>query len=72
MTLNVPANDSGTTMLGMIPHIAITIDRAAWGRLNVVTPVSSSIGDSHLHRALGAGPITASSLTETESHSLGQ
>src|SRR5262249_45202303 len=24
-------------------------------------PVSSSIGDSHLHRSLGAGPITASS-----------
>src|SRR5262249_13752686 len=33
----------------------------AWGRLNVVTPFHHLSGDSHLHRSLGAGPITASS-----------
>jgi hypothetical protein len=32
----------------------------AWGRLNVVTPFHHLSGDSHLHRSLGAGPITAS------------
>src|SRR5262245_20989609 len=35
----------------------------AWGRLNVVTPFHHLSGDSHLHRSLGAGPITASSYT---------
>src|SRR5262249_32543941 len=34
----------------------------AWGRLNVVTPFHHLSGDSHLHRSLGAGPITASRL----------
>src|SRR5262249_7022020 len=33
----------------------------AWGRLNVVTPFHHLSEDSHLHRSLGAGPITASS-----------
>src|SRR5215510_6292262 len=33
----------------------------AWGRLNIVTPFHHLSGDSHLHRSLGAGPITASS-----------
>ena len=33
----------------------------ASGRLNVVTPFHHLPGDSHLHRSLGAGPITASS-----------
>src|SRR5215471_13512580 len=33
----------------------------AWGRLNVVTPFHHLSGDSHLHRSLGAEPITASS-----------
>ena len=32
----------------------------AWGRLNVVTPFHHLSGGSHLHRSLGAGPITAS------------
>src|SRR5262249_931640 len=30
------------------------------GRLSVVTPFHHLSGDSHLHRSLGAGPITAS------------
>src|SRR5262249_6959985 len=34
----------------------------AWGRLNVVTPFHHLSGDSHLHRSLAEGPITASSL----------
>src|SRR5262249_36299499 len=38
----------------------------AWGRLNVVTPFHHLSGDSHLHRSLGAGPITASSPTLAE------
>src|SRR5262249_36703612 len=37
----------------------------AWGRLNVVTPFHHLSGDSHLHRSLGAGPITASSSPHT-------
>src|SRR5262249_9235195 len=36
----------------------------AWGRLNVVTPFHHLSGDSHLHRSLGAGPITASSCDD--------
>src|SRR5215813_12046262 len=32
----------------------------AWGRLNVVTPFDHLSEDSHLHRSLGAGHITAS------------
>src|SRR5262249_37537536 len=38
----------------------------AWGRLNVVTPFHHLSGDSHLHRSLGAGPITASRLDLVE------
>src|SRR5262249_51326901 len=34
----------------------------AWGRLNVVTPFDHLSEDSHLHRSLGAGHITASRL----------
>jgi hypothetical protein len=39
---------------------------AASGRLNVVTPFHHLSGNSHLHRSLGAGPITASSTSHSE------
>jgi predicted PurR-regulated permease PerM len=42
-----------------VPRLSSISD--AWGRLNVVTPFHHLSGDSHLHRSLGAGPITASS-----------
>src|SRR5262249_58731881 len=41
-----------------IPRLSSISD--AWGRLNVVTPFHHLSGGSHLHRSLGAGPITAS------------
>src|SRR5262249_20204438 len=44
-----------------VPRLSSISD--AWGRLNVVTPFHHLSGDSHLHRSLGAGPITASSTT---------
>src|SRR5262252_2331953 len=43
-----------------VPRLSSISD--AWGRLNVVTPFHHLSGDSHLHRSLGAGPITASSV----------
>src|SRR5262249_14871364 len=42
-----------------VPRLSSISD--AWGRLNVVTPFHHLPGDSHLHRSLGARPITASS-----------
>jgi len=56
-------NSSRTTpkrrrFLHSIPRLSSISD--AWGRLNVVTPFHHLSGDSHLHRSLGAGPITAS------------
>src|SRR5258707_4781332 len=45
--------------LHSVPRLSSISD--AWGRLNVVTPFHHLSGDSHLHRSLGAGPITASS-----------
>jgi hypothetical protein len=44
--------------LHSIPRLSSISD--AWGRRNVVTPFHHLSGDSHLHRSLGAGPITAS------------
>src|SRR5262249_46152189 len=44
-----------------IPRLSSISD--AWGRLNVVTPFHHLSGGSHLHRSLGAGPITASSTS---------
>src|SRR5260221_10053127 len=46
--------------LHSVPRLSSISD--AWGRLNVVTPFHHLSGDSHLHRSLGAGPITASSV----------
>ena len=69
---------NGELFDGKLPDVFITYQRKArsyghfspnrfisdaWGRLNVWTPFHHLSGDSHLHRSLGAGPITASSTT---------